>query len=84
MIFLKVRSRKCGSISVAEAEWNVFVLDISVFISKINLKTHRKNRRNLKNTKNKVPKSGIDCISMISTDSDGGWTRFRAISKDFR
>ena len=52
------------------------VLDISVFIAKNNLKTHRNNRRNLKNTKNKVPKSDIDYISMISTDFDGGGLDF--------
>ena len=36
----------------------------------IDLKTHRKNRRHLKNTKNKVPRSDIGYISMISIDFD--------------
>ena len=36
----------------------------------IDLKTHRKNRRHLKNTKNKVPRSDIGYISMISIGFD--------------
>ena len=33
----------------------------------------------VKNTKNKVPKSDIEYISMISPDFDGRWGRFRGI-----
>ena len=39
---------------------------------------------NLKNTKNKVPNSDIDYISMISVDFDGKSTRFSAIFAHLR
>ena len=68
--------------SSRSAEKKKFCLAICVNISMIDLKTHRKNRRHLKNTKNKVPRSDIGYISMISTDFDrifGDFGRFRRI-----
>ena len=50
----------------------------------MNLKTHRKNRWNLKNSKNNVPKSDIDYISVISVDFDGKTTRFSVIFAHLR
>ena len=70
-MYLKVGSLNIGTKSVSGVTILLFDLTSCRIIGRKVAFSRTKTLWNLKNTKNEVPKSDIEYISMISTDFDG-------------